>query len=264
MTLNRNKVTSCIIAGFTSFVLTTSAYAVVSTATPPSVGFKPIATQSVTATGALGPNETISLSDFGLTDADGDLLDATETMKTVQWYIMDGSSKTDLGMQGDSAITIPADAAGKKLGLKYTVKTLTGTPNTAHEETDIILTVANGGGITGGGSGGEIGRGLAVDPDSVTVTFTSSPTLIQNGIEGTNSAPIVGVTELSAELVCVAGTSCDESDFIYTWLMGDAGETDTSKFTPVALDGNGKTYTPKTTEQNKAFAVDVKAKTATP
>lgn len=261
MTFNRNKVTSCIIAGFTSFILTTSAYAVVSTATPASVGFKPIATNSVTASGALGPNEVITLSSFGLTDTDGDLLDTTETMKTVQWYIQDGSTKTDLGSLGDDSVTIPADAAGKQLGLKYTVKTLTGTPNTAHDETDIILTVTNGGNISGGGGGGEIGRGTAVDPTAVAVTFTAAPTNALNGT--TNIVPIAGVTTLTADLTCVAGTSCDESDFTYQWYMVDSADaSDQSKWTNVGTDS--KTYTLGKTDQNKVFVVDVAAKTATP
>lgn len=258
MTFNRNKVTSCIIAGFTGFILTTSAYAVVSTATPASVGFKPVATKSVTASGALGPNEVITLSSFGLTDADGDLLDNAETMKTVQWYIRDGSTKTNLGNLGDDSVTIPADAAGKQLGLKYTVKTLTGTPDTAHDETDITLTVANGGNISGGGGGGEIGRGTAVDPTAVAVTFTSAPTDILNGTA--NTVPVAGVTTLTADLTCVAGTSCDESDFTYQWHMADeAHANDQSKWVKVGT--NSKTYTLEKNDQNKVFVVDVVAST---
>lgn len=258
MTFNRNKVASCIIAGFTSFILTASAYAVAPTAvTPASVGFKPTATKSVTASGALGPNETITLKEFGFDDVDGDLLDMAETMKTVQWYIQDGSTKTDLGAQGANRIIIPADAAGKQLGLKYTVKTLTGTPNMAHEETDIILTVANGGGITGGGGGGEIGRGSAVDPAAVAVSFNSLPTDVLNGT--TAIVPIAGQTTLTADLTCVAGTSCEDSDFTYQWSMADAATPD--QLTPVGT--NSKTYTLEKADQNKVFIVDVVAN-ATP
>lgn len=258
MTFNRNKVTSCIIAGFTSFILTTSAYAVVSTATPASVGFKPVSTNNVTASGALGPGQAIALTSFGLTDTDGDLLDTNETMKSVKWYILEGSTKTDLGSQGDHTITIPADAAGKKLGLKYTVKTLTGTPDTAHQETDIILTVSNGGGITGGGGGGEIGRGSAVDPTAVAISFNASPTDELNGT--TANVPVVGTT-LTADLTCVAGTSCEESDFDYQWKVADAATPD--QLSDIA-SATGKTYTLLNTDQNKVFVVDVVAKTATP
>jgi len=258
MKFNRNRVTAGIIAGLTSFVLTTSAYAVVSTATPASVGFKPLSTNSVTASGALGPNQVITLSSFGLTDADGDLLDAAETMKTVQWYILDGSTKTDLGALGDDSVTIPTDAAGKQLGLKYTVRTLTGTPNAAHVETDIILTVANGGGITGGGGAGEIGRGSAVDPTAVAVTFNSAPTDALNGT--TAIVPIVGTT-LTADLTCVAGTSCEDGDFTYQWKVADAATPD--QLSDIA-SATGKTYTLLNTDQNKVFVVDVVATPATP
>lgn len=254
----RNKVASSIAIGFVSFALTTSAYAVVSVATPPSVGFKPIATKTVTASGGLGPSEVIALSGFGYTDSDGDALDITSTMATVQWYIMDGTTKTNLGNQGASSITIPADAGGKKLGLKYTIKTSTGHPDTAHEETDIILTVANGGGITGGGGGGEIGRGSAVDPTAVSVAFSSTPTDALNGT--TANVPVVG-TVLTANLTCVAGTSCEDADFTYQWKVADAATP--NNLTDIA-SATGKTYTLEKTDQNKVFVVDVVAKVATP
>ncbi|POT23932.1 hypothetical protein C3433_26480 [Citrobacter freundii] len=255
-----NNITASLFAGAFGFAITTSAYAVVSSATPPSVGHRPVATGMVTASGALGPGQTITVSDFGLTDQDGDLIDTAETMKTVQWYIDDAGTKTDLGSAGSATATLPADAAGKKLGLKYTVKTLTGTPNTAHAEQDIILTTTNGGGITGGGAGGEIGRGAAVEPTSVAVTFTSTTT---NELNGTTSVvPVAGVTTLTAGLTCVAGTSCEDSDFTYQWKMADAA-------TPTQLSdisgATGKTYTLDKKDQNKVFVVDVSvAPVATP
>lgn len=252
-----NKISSSIFAGALSFAITTSAYAVVSTATPVAVGHRPIATGNISATGALGPGQSVTVSDFGITDDDGDLIDVAETMKTVQWYILDGANKTDLGNAGDATAMIPSNAAGKKLGIKYTVKTLTGLPKEAYTETDIILTVANGGGVTGGGAGGEIGRGAAQDPTAVAVTFTSAPTDERNGT--TNVVPIAGVTTLTADLTCVAGTSCEEADFTYQWKVADAA-------TPGTLaditGATGKTYALEKTDQNKVFVVDVNVKPA--
>ncbi|MEG0422863.1 MAG: ZirU family protein [Hafnia sp.] len=257
---NLNKISSSLFAGALSFAITTSAYAVVSVATPASVGHKPVASGNVTSTGALGPGQTVTLVDFGFTDTDGDLIDSTETMKTVQWYIMDGTTKTDLGAAGSAAAMIPADATGKKLGLKYTIKTISGSPKEANAETDIILTVSNGGNISGGGSGGEIGRGSAVDPTAVAVTFTSAPTDAANGT--TTVVPIAGVTVLAAGLTCVAGTSCDDADFTYQWKVADAATPNT--LTDVA-GATGKTYTLTKTDQNKVFVVDVSVKsTVTP
>ncbi|MBC6503493.1 hypothetical protein GW742_18755 [Citrobacter freundii] len=257
--LKLNKISSSLCAGLFGFAVTTSAYAVVSTATPASVGHRPVATGNVSATGALGPGQTVTVTNFGFTDIDGDLIDATETMKTVQWYIMDGSTKTDLGNVGADSVTIPNDATGKKLGLKYTIKTVTGTPNEAHTETDIILTTSNGGGVTGGGADGELGRGAAVDPTAVVVTFTSTTTDEINGT--TSMVPVAGVTTLTADLTCVAGTSCEESDFTYQWKVGDAASPNT--LTNIA-GATGKTYLLEKTDQNKVFVVDVNVKTATP
>lgn len=252
-----NKISSSIFAGALSFAITTSAYAVVSSATPVAVGHRPVATGNISATGALGPGQAVTVTNFGFTDTDGDLIDATETMKTVQWYILDGANKTDLGKAGDDSVTIPNDAAGKKLGIKYTVKTLTGLPKDAYTETDIILTVANGGGVTGGGADGEIGRGAAQNPTAVAVTFTSAPTDERNGT--TNVVPIAGVTTLTADLTCVAGTSCDETDFTYQWKVADAATPGT--LTDVT-GATGKTYALEKTDQNKVFVVDVNVKPA--
>ncbi|EHM1654542.1 hypothetical protein KDR40_004871 [Salmonella enterica subsp. enterica serovar Saintpaul] len=250
-----NKITTSLCAGALGFAITTSTYAVVSTATPASVGHRPVASGNVTATGALGPGQTVTVTDFGFTDIDGDPIDATETMKTVQWYILDGSSKTDLGNAGDDSVTIPTNATGKKLGLKYTIKTSTGMPDEAHTETDIILTTSNGGGVTGGGADGELGRGAAVDPTAVAVTFTSTTTDEINGT--TNVVPVAGVTTLTADLTCVAGTSCDDSDFTYQWKVADAATPGT--LTNVAGATN-KTYMLDKADQNKVFVVDVNVK----
>lgn len=252
-----NKISASLFAGVLGFAITTSAYAVVSTATPASVGHRPVATGSITASGALGPNQTVTVSNFGFTDDEGDLIDLTETMKTVQWYILDGTTKTDLGNVGDDSVTLPNDATGKKLGLRYTVKTVTGLPSEAHAETDIILSVSNGGGVTGGGADGEIGRGAAVNPTDVAVTFTSAPTDELNGT--TAVVPIAGVTTLTADLTCVAGTSCEEGDFTYQWQMADAATP--NQFTDVT-GATGKTYTLNKTDQNKVFVVDVNVKPA--
>ncbi|MEG1440151.1 MAG: ZirU family protein [Hafnia sp.] len=252
---NLNKISSSLFAGALSFAITTSAYAVVSVATPASVGHKPVASGNVTSTGALGPGQAVTLVDFGFTDTDGDLIDSTETMKTVQWYIMDGSTKTNLGAAGSAIATIPADATGKKLGLKYTIKTISGSPKEANAETDIILTVSNGGGVTGGGTDGELGRGAAVDPTTVAVTFTAAPTVEHNGTA--DAVPIAGVTELTAGLTCVAGTSCDDADFTYQWKVADAATPNTQ--TDVA-GATSKTYKLEKTDQNKVFVVDVNVK----
>ncbi|EIP0297681.1 hypothetical protein LRN22_004170 [Salmonella enterica] len=252
-----NNITASLFAGVFGFAITTSAYAVVSSATPASVGHRPVATGSVTASGALGPGQLISVSNFGFTDADGDAIDTTETMKTVQWYILDGTTETILGNKGDSSVTLPADSAGKRLGLKYTVSTSTGTPKVAFAETDMILSTTNGGGISGGGNDGEIGRGAAVDPTSVAVTFTSTPTDALNGT--TSVVPIAGQTTLTADLTCVAGTSCEEGDFTYQWKMADAATPGT--LTDIA-GATGKTCTLEKTDQNKVFVVDVSVKPA--
>ncbi|MDQ4429028.1 ZirU family protein [Yokenella regensburgei] len=250
-----NRVTATLSAAALGFAITTSAYAVVSTATPASVGHRPVATGNISATGALGPNQVITVNDFGMTDNDGDLIDISETMKTVQWYIMDGATITNIGTAGSATVTLPSDAAGKKLGLKYTIKTLTGIPKEAYTESDIILTTTNGGGVTGGGSDGEIGRGAAVDPTAVVITYASSPTDENNGT--TSIVPVAGVTTLTADLTCVAGTSCEEGDFTYQWKVADAG-------TPGSLSdivgATNKAYTLEKSDQNKVFVVDVNVK----
>lgn len=253
----RNKIRSSLFAGALSFAMTTSAYAIVSSATPASVGHRPIATGSITASGALGPGQTITVSDFGITDTDGDLIDFAETLKTAQWYIQDGTTKTDLGSAGDKSVTLPMDSVGKKLGLKYTVKTLAGSPKDAFEETDIILSTTNGGGVTGGGSDGEIGRGAAQDPTAVAIAFTSTTS---DDINGTTSVvPVAGVTVLTADLTCVAGTSCEEGDFTYQWKVADAATPGTLN---EVVGATGKTYTLDKTDQNKVFVVDVNVKSA--
>lgn len=256
--MSKISISVSLLGSLIGFTVASSAYAVLSPSTPATVGFRPVATGSITASGALGPGETISVSDFGLTDKDGDLVDVTETLKTVQWYLSDGGTVTDIGTKGDKTVNIPADAMGKKLGLKYTVKTLTGFPKVAFTETDIILTAANGGGVTGGGADGAIGAGTAVDPTSVEVTFTSSPTDELNGT--TSVVPVAGETTLTANLTCVAGTSCAESDFTYQWKVADAASPDV--FTDVA-GATGKTYLLEKTDQNKLFVVDVSVKPST-
>ncbi|ECN9266976.1 hypothetical protein ZL58_23515 [Salmonella enterica subsp. enterica serovar Typhimurium] len=229
-----------------------------STETSALVGHRPVDKKDgaieIKANGVLGPGETITITDFLYEDKDSDLLDQTETQKTVQWFTKDATgAKTEITSgKGNMSVTIPADATGKFLVVTYTLKTSTGTPAEAYKATEITLNRTNTDNITGGGAGGEIGMGTPIIT-SVTINVPTTPTDEEHGttVAGT---PIVGMA-IEAEVTCDKGTVCEADSFDYKWLKDD----DAGNFSEITGQ-NSTTFMPTADMQGRKFKVEVTPK----
>ncbi|ECA0340824.1 hypothetical protein EIK87_22930 [Salmonella enterica subsp. enterica serovar Richmond] len=249
------------IMGSTLFVSNSTLAAAVATTsseTTALVGHRPVdkkdGATEIKANGILSPGETITITEFLYEDKDNDLLDQTETEKTVQWFTKDATgTKTEIASgKGKMSAVIPNDATGKTLVVTYTLKTSTGTPAVAYKATEITLKRTNAENITGGGTGGEIGMGAPIIT-SVSIKVPTNPT---NEVNGTDvvGTPIVG-TAIEADVICDKGTVCEADSFDYKWLKDD----DAGNFTEITGQ-NGKTFTPTSDMQGRKFKVEVTPK----
>ncbi|MCU6198640.1 hypothetical protein KWI12_17410 [Citrobacter cronae] len=243
---------------FASNSVLAAVVATTSTETSALVGHRPVDKKNgateIKANGVLGAGETITITEFLYEDKDKDLLDQTETEKTIQWYTKDASgAKTEITAgKGKMNVTIPADATGKSLVVTYTLKTSTGTPAEAFKATEITLNRTNADAITGGGAGGEIGMGSPIIA-SVSINVPTTPTTEINGTDVAGT-PIVG-TAIEAQVTCDKGTVCADDSFDYKWLKDDGA----GNFSEITGETN-KTFTPDTGMQGRKFKVEVTPK----
>ena len=144
---------------------------------------------------------------------------------------------------------LPADAGGKQLVAVYKLKTQTGNPIEAYQNTEVVFSRINADGVTGGGSNGEIDMGAPIIT-RVNINLASQPTDKDNGTTVENT-PIVGETLMTAEVVCEAGTLCADDNFDYQWLMDDGNGGAFSEI----QNANAKTFTPSHDMQGRKFKV---------
>ncbi|MEH5143235.1 ZirU family protein [Enterobacter cloacae] len=246
----------------------------------PSVGHRPVATpdggKDLEVSGKLITGETLTINKFFITDADGDgegvgnkeanlakTLSGTQPpgvkpVPGVKWELVKGGNTTELPANADKSLTIPAEAAGGKIKVTYTVHTATGKPDVAHQSTSIILTPANSGDGLEGNADGTVSAKLA----GVTIKVNGTPT---NELNGTTTAgtPIVGST-MEAVLDCAVDSDCadPETQYDFQWQMADF--TAPGVFEDINKvdypDATSMTYTVKGTQQNKLFQVVVTPK----
>ncbi|MEB2307513.1 ZirU family protein [Citrobacter braakii] len=246
-----------------------------------SVGHRPVATpdgeKDLEVSGKLITGETLTINKFFITDVDGDgegaggkeanlakTLDGTPgssgvpAVSGVKWELVKDGNTTALTANADKSLTIPAEAAGGKIRVTYTVHTATGKPDVANQSTSIILTLANSG-VTEGGADGTISARLA----GVTIKVNGTPTDELNGIT-TAGTPIVGST-MEAELTCAVESDCadPETKYDFQWQMDDA--VNPTGFTDINHvdypDARSMTYQVRSNQQNKLFQVVVTPQT---
>ncbi|HCL5276887.1 TPA: hypothetical protein N2G40_000078 [Salmonella enterica] len=248
-------------------VANTRANDMASSATPASVGHRPVATtdaKKIEVTGELTTGSTLQLDNVFFTDKENDplALNKMNNADDIKWYLVDDEAADPSGTPAatGTAFTIPADAGGKKIKIVYRIKTQTGMPDSAFLPTTVLLTSASSG--VGGDSAadGTISNKLR----SVTINVVNESGKPTDELNGTNDAntPVVGGT-LEAVLECAttAATECEVSNYNFTWQMADAATPDT--FSDLNNTNAEKhKYIIKGTEQNKIFRVHVTPKTA--
>lgn len=230
--------------------------------TLPAVGHRPVAKVDgntvIKATGVLTSGGTIRITEFLYEDANKDALDVNATAGTLEWYLQEVNNpnqRTQIaGSAGNMTVNIPANAGGKQLVAVYKLKTQTGNPIEAYQNTEVVFTRINANGVTGGGSNGEIDMGAPVIT-AVNINLSSQPTDEINGTTVANT-PIVGETVLTAEVVCEAGTLCADDNFDYQWLMDDGNGGAFSEI----KNANAKTFTPSHDMQGRKFKVQATPK----
>ncbi|EMK7037467.1 hypothetical protein V9U04_004888 [Salmonella enterica subsp. enterica] len=248
-----------------------------------SVGHRPVATpvggKDLEVSGTLITGDTLTINKFFITDADGngEGTDKKEAnlAKTlagtpgssgvtpvpgVKWELVKGGNTTALTANPDNSLTIPAEAAGGKIKVTYTVHTATGKPDVAHQSTSIILTPANSG--AGLAPDGNIDGTVSARLAGVTIKVNGTPT---NELNGTTTAgtPIVGST-IEAELTCAVASYCanPETKYDFQWQMADFTTPDVFTDIPdTDPEATSMTYTVKGDQQNKLFKVVVTPKT---
>ncbi|ECG8513647.1 hypothetical protein DLR11_08455 [Salmonella enterica subsp. salamae] len=248
-------------------VANTRANDMASSATPASVGHRPVATtdaKKIEVTGELTTGSTLQLDNVFFTDKENDplALNKMNNADDIKWYLVDNEAADPSGTPAatGTAFTIPADAGGKKIKIVYRIKTQTGMPDSAFLPTTVLLTSSTSG--VGGDSAadGTISNKLR----SVTINVVNESGKPTDELNGTNDAntPVVGGT-LEAVLECAttAAAECEASNYNFTWQMADAATPDT--FTDLNNTNAEKhKYIIKGTEQNKIFRVHVTPKTA--
>ncbi|WP_340520555.1 ZirU family protein [Escherichia coli] len=230
--------------------------------TLPAVGHRPVAKVDgntvIKATGVLTSGGSITITEFLYEDANKDALDVNATAGTLEWYLQEVNNPNQRTQIADSAgnmtVNIPANAGGKQLVAVYKLKTQTGNPIEAHQNTEVVFTRINAGSVTGGGSNGEIDMGAPIIT-AVNINLNSQPTDKINGTTVANT-PIVGETVLTAEVVCEAGTLCADDNFDYQWLMDDGKGGAFSEI----QNANAKTFTPSHDMQGRKFKVQATPK----
>ncbi|HCL5347118.1 TPA: hypothetical protein N3A45_001824 [Salmonella enterica subsp. salamae serovar [1],40:z35:e,n,x,z15] len=248
-------------------VANTRANDMASSATPASVGHRPVATtdaKKIEVTGELTTGSILHLDNVFFTDKENDplALNKMNNADDIKWYLVNNEAADPSGTPAatGTAFTIPADAGGKKIKIVYRIKTQTGMPDSAFLPTTVLLTSASSG--VGGDSAadGTISNKLR----SVTINVVNESGKPTDELNGTNDAntPVVGGT-LEAVLECAttAAAECEVSNYNFTWQMADAATPDT--FTDLNNTNAEKhKYIIKGTEQNKVFRVHVTPKTA--
>ncbi|EBY5610535.1 hypothetical protein P8G36_002966 [Salmonella enterica] len=242
-----------------------------SSATPASVGHRPVATtnaKKIEVSGELTTGSTLQIADVFIEDEDGDplSLDKMNNADDIKWYLVDNEAADPSGTPAatGTAFTIPADAGGKKIKIVYRIKTATGTPDSAFLPATVLLTSASSGVSGDSAADGTISNKLR----SVTINVVNESGKPTDELNGTNDAstPVVGGTlEAVLECAATAAAECEVSNYNFTWQMADAGTPD--KFTDLNNTNAEKhKYIIKGTEQNKLFRVHVTPKTtkATP
>ncbi|EDY2871500.1 hypothetical protein LE631_004067 [Salmonella enterica] len=266
----RFKTTFIAISIFCIYLTEVKAYSlsgsVLSESTPILVGHRPEATADVkklAITGSLTVGDTLTITNFGMSDIDGDLLDLDRTIQSVKWYLVENDS-SPLPTKPDgtgASFVIAASATGKKVKVEYLIMTgeNVSNPDRAKDTTRVLLT-AETSGVTGGQADTGIISGKLT---SVSIKVNKTPTIDDNGtdIDGT---PIVGST-LTATLICdssVIASECDTSNYDFQWQIAESGTDSFVDMTPVGatpfqhqVQGN---------QQNKLFRVTVKPKVVTP
>lgn len=123
-----------------------------SSATPASVGHRPVATtnaKKIEVSGELTTGSTLQIADVFIRDEDGDplSLDKMNNADDIKWYLVDNEAADPSGTPAatGTAFTIPADAGGKKIKIVYRIKTATGTPDSAFLPATVLLTSASSG-----------------------------------------------------------------------------------------------------------------------
>lgn len=242
-----------------------------SSATPASVGHRPVATtnaKKIEVSGELTTGSTLQIADVFIRDEDGDplSLDKMNNVDDIKWYLVDNEAADPSGTPAatGTAFTIPADAGGKKIKIVYRIKTATGTPDSAFLPATVLLTSASSGVSGDSAADGTISNKLR----SVTINVVNESGKPTDELNGTNDAntPVVGGTlEAVLECAATAAAECEVSNYNFTWQMADAGTPD--KFTDLNNTNAEKhKYIIKGTEQNKLFRAHVTPKTtkATP
>lgn len=124
MYFKRSLLTLAICASVVSVeaVANTRANDMASSATPASVGHRPVATtnaKKIEVSGELTTGSTLQIADVFIRDEDGDplSLDKMNNADDIKWYLVDNEAADPSGTPAatGTAFTIPADAGGKKL-----------------------------------------------------------------------------------------------------------------------------------------------------
>lgn len=266
----RFKTTFLAISIFSIYLTEVQAYSrsgsVLSESTPISVGHRPEATADVeklTVTGSLTTGDKLTITNFGMSDKDGDLLDLDRTIQSVKWFLVDNDSSA-LPPKPDGtgdAFVIPASATGKRIKVEYLIMTgeNVSNPDRAKDTTRVLLTAG-----TSGVSGGQADTGIITGKlTSVTIQVNKTPTMDENGTDIVGT-PIVGST-LTATLICdsaVNASECDTSNYDFKCQIAESG---TDSFVDMAPVGSTPfQHQVQGNQQNKLFRVLVSPKTVTP
>lgn len=228
-----------------------------------SVGFRPTQNnagsnnaEQVVVSGDLTTGSTLTLTDVKFTDKDNDLLSLNKMEPNVEWYLVDNEGADLTGLTASKtglSFDIPASAAGKKIMLKYVIRTATGKPDEAFTPSVVFINKATSGVGGDGADNGEIVSKLK----SIEITVkhpAGNPTNELNGTTDVNT-PVVGST-LEASLECATTTpteECDTSKYTFQWQIADSG---TTNFTNIE-NATMHQYEVKPEQQDKLFRVHV-------
>lgn len=228
-----------------------------------SVGFRPTQdntgsnnAEQVVIEGDLTTGSTLLLKDVKFTDKDNDLLSLNKMEPNIEWYLVDNEGTDLTGLTPSKtglSFDIPASAAGKKIMLKYVIRTATGKPDEAFTPSVVFINKATSG---VGGDGSE--NGVIVSKlKSIKITVnhpTGIPSIELNDTEDA-ATPVVGST-LEASLECATTTpteECDTSKYTFQWQIADSG---TTNFTNIA-NATKHQYEVQPKQQDKLFRVHV-------
>lgn len=235
-----------------------------------SVGFRPTQNnagsdaEQVVITGDLVAGSSLLLTDVNITDKDGDSISINKMEPNIEWYLVDseGANLDNLNPSGTgSKFDIPASAAGKKIMLKYVIRTATGTPDEAHKPNVVFIKKSTSGVGGGGAENGEIVDKLK----AISITVENPPGTPSKELNNADNpeTPVVGST-LVASLECAttALDECDTSKYTFQWQIADNTGTASRNFADITNATNHQ-YTVEPNQQDKLFRVHVKPKAIT-